>query len=248
MSWVLLMRNRMRRPLWTSIYARWSAMNEVDDYERAWCGWCTARSKLVSTSPEAGLCDEVMETVSLCHKSCYEGRLLDSRMYRPYWRRVLGGTPETTIPCSWCGFGSGTWCESCDRSVGPASALCVRCDNRLVACRLCWAKNYVRGQGPPKVPLDAARRLSGNTICVKCKTSRAGKRCGSCKTMPYCSRNCQRLDWNRHKPVCAMLCNGNEVFCVYEWQQRHVEACLTWAVARGGDGLVRFYRCFGQQD
>lgn len=40
-------------------------------------------------------------------------------------------------------------------------------------------------------------------LCACCNTS-AKKRCTECKT-PYCSQECQRKDWNKHKNVCVTL-------------------------------------------
>ena len=35
-------------------------------------------------------------------------------------------------------------------------------------------------------------------------------KCGSCKTVYYCNKNCQKLDWSRHKPFC--LAGGEGYF------------------------------------
>ncbi len=43
-------------------------------------------------------------------------------------------------------------------------------------------------------------------ICNKCETSKDEevplKRCGVCKAVYYCSKECQRADWHEHKKVC----------------------------------------------
>jgi hypothetical protein len=42
------------------------------------------------------------------------------------------------------------------------------------------------------------------TNCVNCKQLLAlPKRCSRCKSACYCSQECQKLDWKRHKPSCA---------------------------------------------
>ena len=38
--------------------------------------------------------------------------------------------------------------------------------------------------------------------CAKCKTKRGVKKCSACKNEYYCSRECQREDWKRHKVEC----------------------------------------------
>jgi len=47
----------------------------------------------------------------------------------------------------------------------------------------------------------------GNIICITCKINlevkgRAIKRCGGCKKATYCSIECQKADWKRHKEHC----------------------------------------------
>eukprot|EP01116_Phalansterium_solitarium_P021128 TRINITY_DN6467_c0_g1_i1.p1 TRINITY_DN6467_c0_g1~~TRINITY_DN6467_c0_g1_i1.p1 ORF type:complete len:349 (+),score=94.98 TRINITY_DN6467_c0_g1_i1:1036-2082(+) len=41
-------------------------------------------------------------------------------------------------------------------------------------------------------------------LCAVCCRSDATKRCGRCKTTKYCSLECQKLDWPRHKPSCQL--------------------------------------------
>lgn len=38
--------------------------------------------------------------------------------------------------------------------------------------------------------------------CGKCDKNDAMKRCGACRTVRYCSRECQRTHWPIHKPTC----------------------------------------------
>lgn len=42
----------------------------------------------------------------------------------------------------------------------------------------------------------------GESICSSCKSSTAKFRCSSCKLVNYCSRECQRNDWSKHKRKC----------------------------------------------
>ncbi|XP_008330040.1 ankyrin repeat and MYND domain-containing protein 2-like [Cynoglossus semilaevis] len=41
--------------------------------------------------------------------------------------------------------------------------------------------------------------------CVTCGEKGADKRCSLCKTITYCSLNCQRLHWFTHKRMCRSL-------------------------------------------
>lgn len=43
--------------------------------------------------------------------------------------------------------------------------------------------------------------LADKTRCRVCLTESA-KKCGACKNVSYCSRECQKFDWKEHKAVC----------------------------------------------
>lgn len=43
--------------------------------------------------------------------------------------------------------------------------------------------------------------------CGFCKLITKTKRCGKCKTMRYCSIDCQKSDWNNHKEECFVVVN-----------------------------------------
>ena len=231
----------MRRPVWTDIYDAYRRFVDPteDAYERPWCGLCAEYA-----GNHRGF--NGLGPASICDADCYDGGLRDSTMFRRYWAQILDRTPSNTVPCTWCGFRAAAWCESCDRSQGPASALCLRCENELAACRLCCATNYVKNRDKPKVQNWIANQRKQCVNCSWCGTKPATQRCARCMTIPYCSRLCQKGDWPQHKNVCNMLRNGCEVFCTYEWQQRAKEACLAWAVARGEQ--ERYYKCFGQSE
>ena len=165
-------------------------------------------------------------------------------MFRRYWERILDITPSDLIPCTWCGFSATAMCESCDRTNGPASALCRRCENELSACRLCWAITYVKRQRKPTFTDCVIHRRINNVKCSTCAERPATLQCAGCGTIPYCSAECQSGDWKHLKSVCKMLRKGCEVFCIYEWQQQAKNECLAWAVEYGE--RERYYKCFGK--
>ena len=38
--------------------------------------------------------------------------------------------------------------------------------------------------------------------CIKCRVTKTTKRCNTCKKAYYCTKECQRLDWSKHKLTC----------------------------------------------
>lgn len=55
--------------------------------------------------------------------------------------------------------------------------------------------------------------MSGATAiqaCAICKTTSHLQRCTMCKSIKYCSKECQKKDWKAHKVVCASLRDSKE--------------------------------------
>lgn len=46
------------------------------------------------------------------------------------------------------------------------------------------------------------------TVCHACGEEKPAKKCSKCKSVQYCDRECQRLDWFMHKKNCARLSTG----------------------------------------
>ena len=65
--------------------------------------------------------------------------------------------------------------------------------------------------GRYRVVLDDGKELSVKPECVAraacaaagCTSEEASSVCSRCKSVRYCSRECQRADWKAHKPACA---------------------------------------------
>jgi MYND finger len=56
-----------------------------------------------------------------------------------------------------------------------------------------------------KISLKSSRKeehLELNIKCVCGKIDKKQKKCGNCKSVYYCSRECQKNDWNNHKHKC----------------------------------------------
>jgi hypothetical protein len=257
---------RMRYPRWNSlVYEDWDEVISIRHGAQngaGWCGFCKAMPVTVCSEGCVGygglwcgggsriywwstLGPCVPVSMDLCGQSCRTRRLLDAIYLRQFTAKVVRQTEKP--PCSWCGYGAGSWCEACDWEAGPAIALCHLCDASLGACRKCFAMHYVRGAAQPmERPSDASRRSSGTLLetCVVCEETRSTKRCGGCHTMHYCSAKCQKKDWRQHKLVCGMLQGPIAVHFVYDWHVPEIASCRDWASANGAAAERRFYACF----
>lgn len=75
-------------------------------------------------------------------------------------------------------------------------------------------KNFFNTEvNDPKEELDSLMKLYGSNVyeqfmedpkCASCGEP-ATQRCSKCKSVWYCSRECQLKDWKAHKEMCKML-------------------------------------------
>ena len=74
-----------------------------------------------------------------------------------------------------------------------------------------------------KAALELLSGVDDADRCHKCYTTGTGlMQCGRCQKVLYCSRDCQRKDYNVHKKLCKLTAyqnKGNEVDCI-ECQER----------------------------
>eukprot|EP00088_Acartia_fossae_P002677 TRINITY_DN11103_c0_g1_i3.p1 TRINITY_DN11103_c0_g1~~TRINITY_DN11103_c0_g1_i3.p1 ORF type:complete len:385 (-),score=104.36 TRINITY_DN11103_c0_g1_i3:169-1323(-) len=58
-----------------------------------------------------------------------------------------------------------------------------------------------------KLLLEAPRKSHGKKsgLCFVCPDPTAGKKCSSCRLAWYCSPQCQKGDWTKHKEVCHII-------------------------------------------
>jgi len=57
---------------------------------------------------------------------------------------------------------------------------------------------------------EEAVRACQNMQCLKTEHDATMLRCGACKYATYCSKECQKLDWKRHKKDCkSLIINSN---------------------------------------
>jgi hypothetical protein len=74
---------------------------------------------------------------------------------------------------------------------------------------------HLHGMDIKKLSFALSYVKHANPICRPCGKNPTQnpeikfKRCGTCQTVYYCSRECQRNDWKKHKEICKPL-NSNE--------------------------------------
>ncbi|CAH0365818.1 unnamed protein product [Pelagomonas calceolata] len=99
-------------------------------------------------------------------------------------------------------------------------SLCEQAYHGVVRRALSWAcwKTYV-GRPEADVTRRLAMTLFGNgsgdfdptdtddlrPVCANCGRDNASKTCGRCMAQAYCSTECQRADWKRHKSSCQSV-------------------------------------------
>jgi len=85
----------------------------------------------------------------------------------------------------------------------------------------------------------AVTQRSSERICAGCnksnlqvseteqKTEQVFKRCGGCKSVFYCDKHCQRVDWTKHREVCGRLKGNASKTGTEEKVQSSVSSILT---------------------
>merc|ERR1712020_661044 len=69
-------------------------------------------------------------------------------------------------------------------------------------CRFCSACLHYR----PHYPSCNRKSQIPTYVCANCNVAEnTRKSCGRCKSVTYCSVDCQKEDWKRHKPACRKL-------------------------------------------
>lgn len=105
-------------------------------------------------------------------------------------------------------------CPCCNASlIGPGCHIC----GNTVKVGTKWIKTKLCGDVEDKVviiyycsiPCEIRGRKEYTYCCGKCDkvikkagTSHKTPKCGKCRVMRYCSRDCQVADWKEHKEVC----------------------------------------------
>lgn len=93
-------------------------------------------------------------------------------------------------------------------------------------------------------------------ICHTCKEiNRPTKLCSNCKSLSYCSREHQKLDWKSHKALCKAITHTNEKYSAVtfnsesEWRRHRATLMIEWETLVGRSLLAyekqvaMFQRC-----
>ncbi len=108
-------------------------------------------------------------------------------------------------------------CSLCEQSYHGvvAHALGLACRKTYLgqpegswARRMAMAMTHGLGDDPTDTDgprLEGVRAADENSICANCGRDNASKTCGRCMAQAYCSTECQRADWKRHKASCQSV-------------------------------------------
>lgn len=100
------------------------------------------------------------------------------------------------------------------------------------ACKPCGVAPPVVAAAPPPPPASEA----GCAVCGA--IPKKLKRCTACKSVSYCSRECQVDDWGQHKLVCKQLKEGSFVQSFVKDDKAPAAAAAPVPKPGGNDDLV----------
>jgi hypothetical protein len=139
----------------------------------------------------------------------------------PAYQKLFTDTVMTMIPKfqSECSAKAGAWCNNCGERAGPATVTpcsyldtpepCIRvlvnptCGQSTCTNAITTTMQKVMGD------LDE-EEMNRDLICETCGKREEIKRCAKCKLVAYCSRDCQKSNWTKHKKICPQLAAQKE--------------------------------------
>ena len=131
-----------------------------------------------------------------------------------------------------CGNPTDRRCDHCCEAAPDLQghALCCHCDATLRMCRLCRLELQLRkGLRTPTVRPAHESIWEGASQCAACgKIARKLQICSGCMRIRYCSLGCQRLEWKKHKPLCAFLKELHPLTFVYPWHMKRARRAAAY--------------------
>ena len=73
-----------------------------------------------------------------------------------------------------------------------------------VMCRILGASNTITLHAKLTIDNLITVRCSSPSCMAVLDLKQYKSMCSACKRVRYCTRECQRSDWKRHKPVCLL--------------------------------------------
>lgn len=144
--------------------------------------------------------------------------------------KMFSAMSESTQNCVQCGASSNNFhCSRC-KKVFYCGKKCQRDHwevHKLACVSTTTTKVKSEPKPEPKEVVKAEAEAKAKTANVKVKTEKApkpaqqeercascgspasGNKCGSCKSVSYCGRDCQRAHWPTHKAECKPQSNSN---------------------------------------
>ena len=131
-----------------------------------------------------------------------------------------------------CGNPTDRRCDHCCEAAPDLQghALCCHCDATLRMCRLCRLELQLRrGLRAPTIRPASESSWEGASQCANCgEIARKLQICSGCMCIRYCSLGCQRLDWKKHKPLCAFLKELHPLTFVYPWHMKRARRAAAY--------------------
>ena len=96
--------------------------------------------------------------------------------------------------------------ETCICGTNSIAFKCTGCDSTAYCSKECQKEDWKRHKQSCSFLQKNSQELTNSKMfCSACKSSDNLSKCGGCKVMHYCSKECQRSDWKIHKSFCKEI-------------------------------------------
>lgn len=113
-----------------------------------------------------------------------------------------------------CDSKAGDLCHSCGKRAGPATATPMsyldKPEPRINVLIHPTCGSPMCQKATAKMMEEIMDEIHDEELncdikCETCGKTEDVKRCAKCKARAYCSRDCQKIDWPKHKKMCSQL-------------------------------------------